>query len=284
MLPKSFVFTINHMNQPLEAYDRILDRMRVWQVWLILGAIFLIGYLFIRNSRNQNSAYALKLKTIGEGTFVFGVVLVIFCISFSTNVIKPTKFNQAFHRPYDENSIFLINLDSNILIKQDKSDYPGIINDKKGYPYRFYVADIENINNSPTYLGHVKNGKIYLNKKNKAGKLFSKYYYYIKKHHLVKKFKHGFEFKYNPKINSSTLTGSRVTLGAKLTKHKKIKIYNAGVAEARKRIHDMHETNKYRMREYERNRNIPPKEKKRMEEQIRQEEQKQKDVLKKFNK
>lgn len=284
MLPKSFVFTINHMNQPLEAYDRILDRMRVWQVWLILGAIFLIGYLFIRNSRNQNSAYALKLKTIGQGTFVFGVVLAIFCISFSTNVIKPTKFNQAFHRPYDENSLFLFNLDSNIVVKQDKSDYPGIINDKKGYPYRFYVTNLENINNSPTYLGYVKNSKIHLNKKNKAGKLFSKYYSYIKKHHLVKKFKHGFVFEYSSKINGSTLTGSRVTLGAKLTKHKKIKIYNAGVAEARKRIHDMHEANKYRMREYERNRNIPSKEKKRMEDQIRQEEQKQKAKLKKFNK
>lgn len=283
MLPKSFVFTINRMNQPLEAYDRILDRMRVWQVWLILGAIFLIGYLFIRNSRNQNSVYALKLKTIGQGTFVFGVVLAIFCISFSTNVIKPTKFNQAFHRPYDENSLFLLNLDSHIFIKQDKSNYPGIINDKKGYPYRFYTYGA-NYSGHLNYLGHVKNNKVYFNKKNKAGKLFSKYYYYIKKHHLVKKFKHGFEFEYNSRINGSTLTGSRVTLGAKLTKHKKIKIYNAGVAEARKRIHDMHEANKYRMREYERNRNIPSKEKKRMEDQIRQEEQKQKAKLKKFNK
>ena len=225
ILPKNYVFDPKYIYNPSGMNNGLLDRMRVWQVWLILGAIFLIGFLFIKNSRTQRSVYALKLKTSGEGLFVLGAVLTIFCISFSRNVINPTKFNQSLRRPYNEECIFNLNGFSNIVVKQDKTDYPGTFNQTKGYPYRFYVGDFDN----PTYLGHVKNNKIYFDKTSKAGKLFSKYYYYIKKHHLAKKIRANFEFKFVPNnIEKSTLSGGRITLGARLTKKKKIKIYNKG--------------------------------------------------------
>lgn len=249
ILPKNYIFDPQYIYNPSGMNSRLLDRMRVWQVWLILGAIFLIGFLLIKNSKTQRSVYALKLKTSGEGLFVLGTVLTIFCISFSTNVINPTKFNQSLRRPYNENSYFMLKFVSNLAVRQDKTDYPGTFNQTKGYPYRFYVVDIENINNNPTYLGHVKNNKIYFDKANKAGKLFSKYYYYIKKHHLAKKFKNNFEFEFSNNIKNSTLSGDQITLGARLTKKKKIKIYDAGKYERRKKLDAL---KRYRSQEYKR--------------------------------
>lgn len=249
ILPKSFAFNTSFSHNYVATNDALWEKIRVWQVWLILGAVFFVGFLFIKNSKTQRSVYALKLKTSGEGLFVLGAVLTIFCISFSRNVINPTKFNQSLRRPYNEECIFNLNGFSNIVVKQDKTDYPGVINDKKGYPYRFYDLDDKAPGGKLIYLGHVKNNKVYFNKKNKAGKLFSKYYYYIKKHHLVKNFKNYLEFKFSNNINNSTLSGDQITLGARLTKHKKIKIYNAGKNEQRKKLDAL---KRYRSQEYKR--------------------------------
>ena len=229
VLPKNYVFNPQHIYNSSGVNSNIWSRIRVWQVWLILGAIFLLGFLLIKNSKGQNSVYALKSKNSGEGFIISAIVAFILCIGFSTNVINPKKFNQPLRRPYDENSLFILRIDSNIRIKQDKINYPNTISDSKAYPYRFYIYKDSDLNRGLIYLGHTKNNKVYFNKSNKAGKAFVKYYNYIKKHHLAKKFKYYFNYSFSGnKISSSTLTGNNIILGAKVTKNKKIKIYNKG--------------------------------------------------------
>lgn len=234
VLPKNYVFNPQYIYNPIGINSKLWDRIRVWQVWLILGAIFLLGFLLIKNSKSSNSSSIAKSKTSGEGIIIFGVVTLILCISFSTNIINPKKFNQSLYRPYDENSIFILRFDSNIWVKQDRTDYPGVISNPKAYPYRFYVYKNSDLMHDPIYLGHTKNNKIYFNKSNKAGKTFAKYYNYIKKHHLAKKFKYDFVYSFSGnKASSSTLGGDNIILGAKVTKNKKIKIYNKGKVQNR---------------------------------------------------
>lgn len=225
VLPKSYIFNNQYVFTPLGVNSGFWDRIQVWQVWVILGAIFLLGFLFIKNSRSQDSVYALKLKMSGKSLIVLGIVALIFCTGFSTNMINPSKFNQSLRRPYAEDCVFTLKLGSNVYVKQDKLNYPGTMNQMKGYPYSFYTIDNQDL----IYLGKVKDNKIYFNKSNKAGKLFSKYYSYIKKHHLEKKFKHDIHFEiHDNSIKESALTGDNIYLGAKVTNNKKIKIYNKG--------------------------------------------------------
>lgn len=235
VLPKNYIFNSQYIYDSSGINSNILSKIRVWQIWLVLAAIFLLGFLLIKNSKGKSSVYALKSKNTGEGFIILGIVAFILCIGFNTNVINPKKFNQPLCRPYDENSLFRLRFDANIMIKQDKTNYPNTMSDSKAYPYRFY-----SYNNGSTpeydlfYLGYTKNNKIYFNKSNKAGKTFAEYYNYIKKHHLAKKFKYYFNYRFfGNKVSSSTLIGHNIILGAKVNKNKKIKIYSKGKIQDR---------------------------------------------------
>lgn len=230
-LPNSYVFSSQKALTPHRVYSSGLDifiQEHNIIIWLIVVVILILSVIIagkaidkIFNGNESDSSDILAEK------FIISSVALLF------------SFMVAFHifdvqRPYQDNCNFGLYTKTNLIVRQDDKKYPHSATDRKSYPYKFYVKNIDGDPDKKKhllFLGKAKNNKIFLADKTEANKLFINYFYYVKKHHLEDKF--GNELYFEKDLNTTNangvpqyvLRGSNITLKIKPDKKQSYQIY-----------------------------------------------------------
>ena len=142
-----------------------------------------------------------------------------------------TTLNDAYNQPYDLNCNFKLRDNSNLIVRQDKKQYPKRVSDQSSKPYRLYVKDPAD-DTKLIYLGQTtKKDQLVLADTNDVNRLFASYYNYVQKQHLNDKFTHKLYFVKDPKVvNANGLTqyvlkGDGITLKIKPDNKQSYHIY-----------------------------------------------------------
>lgn len=228
ILPTSYVF--NNKNVVTTDKMYVKSRDRVPQRCLILLNIAFIGFLCLISPLVYLFSRLAGFDDFGSKADVifFLVTGILLSIVITIDFIF---YNQSpWERPYKANCQFRLIPESNLIVLQDKSNYPEHENEPRSYPYRLYVKDA-NKANGLSYLGKIKNKQIMLNADTKAGDAFTSYYYYAQKHHLTDKFKQKLYFVKDPNVTDINgvpqyvLKGDGITLKMKFNKNATYQIY-----------------------------------------------------------
>ena len=228
ILPTAYVFNnksvVTRDKMYIEARDRIPTRC------LIFLEIGFIGFLCLLSP----IVYVIgRLAGFGNfGCTATAVLVLVAGILVSIALGMDFIFDNPspWDRPYRSDCQFKLLPESNLIVLQDKSNYPEYENEAKSYPYQLYVKDA-NKANSLSYLGQIKNNQIRLNDDTKAGDVFTSYYYYAQKHHLTAKFKRVLYFVKDPNVTDINgvpqyiLKGDGITLKMKPDKEPVYQIY-----------------------------------------------------------
>lgn len=228
ILPTSYVFN----NKSVVTKDKMYveSRDRVPQRCLIFLEIGFIGFLCLLSPLLY---FILRLVGFNDFACKAGTGLVLLT-GIAISIIISADFmsynKSPWERPYKANCQFRLTPKSNLIVLQDKSNYPEHENEPKSYPYQLYVKDA-NKANGLSYLGQIKNRRVMLNADTKAGDVFTSYYYYAQKHHLTDKFKQKLYFVKDPNVTDINgvpqyvLKGDGITLKMKFNKNATYQIY-----------------------------------------------------------
>ena len=229
-LPNSYVFNTNNVLTPSRTNLNWLDKLPQWLVWSII-----LGSLLILTLICYISVFLENIPTEKMRNVVFSLSMTFVSITFiglANSVTNHfTTLNNAYNQPYDLNCNFKLRDNSNLIVRQDKKQYPGKVNDQNSKPYRLYVKDPTD-NTELIYLGQTtKKDQLVLADTNNVNRLFASYYNYVQKQHLNNKFTHKLLFVKDPKvINANGLTqyvlkGDSITLKIKPDKRQSYQIY-----------------------------------------------------------
>ena len=228
-LPNSYVFSSQKALTPDKVYTSDFDLsmhkdMAVLQFAFVIACI-LVAVLIIKIANHGGNNHDPVTNFLWKFPFAFTIVMILF---FAGHYIFTDQ------RPYENTCNLGLYTKTNLIVRQDNKKYPHSATDRKSYPYKFYV---KNINGDPDkkerllYLGKAKNNKIFLADKTEANKLFINYFYYVKKHHLQNKFGNELYFKKDPNTTNANgvpqyvLRGSNITLKIKSDKKQSYQIY-----------------------------------------------------------
>lgn len=189
-LPNGYAFDkMNLVNQ--SKANRIVPFNSInQQQWLIIGIIvwsalliFAVGcFLFYYTAKSKHEKF--KILGIASAVIIFSVTgIQMLRIQHSA---KAGTLNDSANRAYKEECLFKLHNKSNLVVGQDKNNYPTYLNDQRKYPYKLYYQDAHD--QKLISLGTVKDGK-FMMANNKTAYLFASYNNYIVKHHLTDKFK-----------------------------------------------------------------------------------------------
>lgn len=230
ILPLKYVFNNSNVLTPNRTHLSWFDKLPQWLVWSII-----LGSLLILTLSCYISVFLESIPTEKMRNVVFSLSMTMVSIVFikladyTTNNF--TTLNNAYNQPYDLNCNFKLHDNSNLIVRQDKKQYPGKVSGQSGKPYRLYVKDPTD-NTKLIYLGQTtKKEQLVLADTNNVSQLFASYYNYVQKQHLNDKFTHRLYFVKDPKvINTNGLTqyvlkGDGITLKIKPDKRQSYHIY-----------------------------------------------------------
>lgn len=228
-LPNSYVFSSQKALTPDQVYTSDFDISMqqcsaVLQFAFVIACI-LVAVLIVKIANNNDNNHDPVTNFLWKFPFAFAMVMVLF---FAGHYIFTGQ------RPYENTCDFGLYTKTNLIVRQDNKKYPHSATDRKSYPYKFYVKNIDGDPDKKKhllYLGKAKNNKIFLANKTAANKLFINYFYYVKKHHLEDKFGNELYFEKDPNTTNTNgvpqyvLKGDGITLKIKPDKKQSYHIY-----------------------------------------------------------
>lgn len=228
-LPNSYVFSSQKALTPDQIYISNLD-ISVQKYNTILQFVFvivciLVAVLIVKIANNNDNNHDPVTNFLWKFPFAFAMVMVLF---FAGHYIFTDQ------RPYENTCNFGLYTKTNLIVRQDNKKYPHSATDRKSYPYKLYVKNIDGDPDKKKhllYLGKAKNNKIFLANKTAANKLFINYFYYVKKHHLEDKFGNELYFEKDSNTTNTNgvpqyvLKGDGITLKIKPDKKQSYHIY-----------------------------------------------------------
>lgn len=226
VLPSSYVFNAHQVLTPNKTNEHFWTRLSPKLKWTFYDSIpFLMSMIlliqFFSDHANNITYLFLALLLIMTGCW-----LIYFELGSGLLTADQSKI-----RPYQPECVFKLSANSNLLVMQDKTNYPDSLNEDKGYPYQLYVVNAK-ANEPLIYLGKTNStGQLQLNHANKISLLFADYYYYIQKHHLADKFANKLYFVKDPQVTNANdiaqyvLKGDGITLKTESNKNQTNHIY-----------------------------------------------------------
>lgn len=226
VLPRNYVFNAQQALTPNKVNGHFWKRLSLKLKWLFYDSMpFLMSMIlliqFYGNHANNITYLFLALLLI-----ITGCWLIYFELGSGLLTADQPKI-----RPYQPECMFKLSADSNLLVMQDKTNYPNRLNEYQGYPYQLYAVNVK-ANQPLIYLGKTNNaGQLQLSHATKTRYLFANYYYYIQKHHLNDKFANKLYFVKDPQVTNANgiaqyvLKGNGITLKIKPDKNQTYQIY-----------------------------------------------------------
>lgn len=216
ILPLKYVFNSNNVLTPSRTNLNWLDKCPQWLFWSIIIGLMLILTLI----RYLGVIFEGLTDDIALATFMTFVSIASVGVAYyATNHF--TTLNDAYNQPYDLNCNFKLHDNSNLIVRQDKKQYPKRVSDQSSKPYRLYVKDPAD-DTKLIYLGQTtKKDQLVLADTNDVNRLFASYYNYVQKRHLDDKFTHKLYFVKDPKVVNTNglmqyvLKGDGITLKIK---------------------------------------------------------------------
>ena len=226
VLPRNYVFNAQQALTPNKTNGHFWKRLSFKLKWTSYDSIpFLMSIIlliqFYGNHANNITYLFLALLLI-----IIGCWLIYFELGSGLLTADQPKI-----RPYQPECMFKLSADSNLLVMQDKTNYPNRLNEYQGYPYQLYAVNAK-ANQSLIYLGKTNNvGQLQLSHANKTSRLFADYYTYLQKHHLNDNFANKLYFVKDPQVTNANgivqyvLKGNGITLKIKPDKNQTYQIY-----------------------------------------------------------
>lgn len=226
ILPSSYVFNAQQVLTPNKINGHFGKRLSPKLKWICYDSIpFLMSMIlliqFYVDHANNITYLFLALLLI-----ITGCWLIYFELGSGLLTTDQLKT-----RPYQPECVFKLSANTNLLVMQDKTNYPNSLNEHKGYPYQLYAVNAK-ANQPLIYLGKTNNtGQLQLSHANKTSRLFADYYTYLQKHHLNDKFVNKLYFVKDPNatnvndIAQYVLKGNGITLKIKPDKDQTYQIY-----------------------------------------------------------
>ena len=226
VLPRNYVFNAQQALTPNKTNGHFWKRLSFKLKWTSYDSIpFLMSIIlliqFYGNHANNITYLFLALLLIITGCWLI-------CFELGSGLLTT---DQPKTRPYQPECVFKLSANTNLLVMQDKTNYPNSLNEHKGYPYQLYVVNVKS-KQPLIYLGKTNNtGQLQLSHANKTSRLFADYYYYVQKHHLSDKFANKLYFVKDPNATAANgvpqyvLKGNGITLKIKPDKDQTDQIY-----------------------------------------------------------
>lgn len=230
ILPLKYVFNNSNVLTPSRTNLSWFDKLPQWLIWsIILGSLLILTLIFyisvflenIPTEKMRNVVFSLSMTMVS--------IVFIKLADYTTNNF--TTLNNAYNRPYEANCNFKLHDNSNLIVRQDKKQYPGKVSDQSSKPYRLYVKDPAD-DTKLIYLGQTtKKEQLVLADINDINRLFASYYNYVQKQHLNDKFTNELYFVKDPKTTNANglmqyvLKGDGITLKIKPDKRQAYQIY-----------------------------------------------------------
>ena len=230
ILPLKYVFNSDNVLTPSRTNLNWLAKCPQWLVWSVILGVMIILTLICYISAIFEDLPTEKMQNIALSFFMtFVSTAFIMFANSATNHF--TTLNEAFHRPYEANCNFKLRNNSNLIVRQDKKQYPKRVSDQNSKPYRLYVKDPAD-DTKLIYLGQTtKKDQLVLADTNDVNRLFASYYNYVQKQHLNDKFTHTLYFVKDPKVVNTNglmqyvLKGDGITLKIKPDNKQSYRIY-----------------------------------------------------------
>lgn len=228
ILPTKYVFNTNHVLTKDKAHVSIWDKIPYWlYIMLWIGVMFLLLVLadfLVSDLVNDLINYkGVSIKKLGR--------CLVFWLFFGLALISGSLANKLpSNRPYDPDCQFKLLSRSNLIVMQDRTDYPKRENETKGYSYQLYIEKPA-ISGNLFCLAISKDGQVNFIDNTKIGELFASYCNYIQKHHLTDKFINTLYFVKDPNttdangVSQYVLKGDNITLKIKSNKDQTYQIY-----------------------------------------------------------
>lgn len=229
ILPLKYLFDNSKVLTPSRTNLSWLDKCPLWLFWsVIIGLMLILTLICYAGSFSEG----LPIDDIALSIFMtFSTIVFIGFANSTTNHF--TTLDDAYNQPYDLNCNFKLRDNSNLIVRQDKKQYPSKVSDQHHYPYRLYVKDPAD-NTKLIYLGQTtKKDQLILADTNDVNRLFASYYNYVQKHHLSDKFTRNLFFEKDSNvidtngISQYVLKGDGITLKIKTDKKQAYQIYTA---------------------------------------------------------